>query len=341
MLGENNYSSYTFSQDVQVCGRDAYAMKATIEHPFEREFLRAQSLAKELMDVIYDLYAAFRCGSSVSVSQDIQPTIERCQESISRNLYAWLALCQTKRKQSYLIEHAFRTTVLSMSLASALKWDSREILKLGLSALLSDVGKVMIPSSILNKEGALTSAEYAVIRVHPLEGRKLLQQLSDVDASVIDIVVSHHERIDGQGYPQGLTADQIPLSAKLIAITDAFDAMTSERAYASARSIDDAMKILVQCKGKQFDESLTDAFLALLGNVPSGLHVKSSSGRALLILEPGRSLGSYRAISLSDGLELEIPTKDAVSSQSEYIAPDSIEAMNESHIQQLNALITA
>jgi len=285
VLGENNYSSFEPSSKVEPVkgARKISIVEEGVD--FEVEFVRAEALSAQLLSMIHDTYSDLRIGKRFSVI-DLSAVLKTCADSISSNAYAWLFLCQRRNRQSYLVEHAFRTAIYAMAIGTRLGQKAHEVAELGLAALLSDVGKIMIPNVILDKEGALSSAEYAVIRVHPLEGRKILQNQSDASVSVIDVVVSHHERIDGQGYPTGLAGAEISLPARIVAIADAYDAMTCERAYAEARTVQDALGILSSCRGKQFDAELTDVFTLLVGDIPSGGLVSIESGRSACVLEP-------------------------------------------------------
>ena len=135
-----------------------------------------------------------------------------------------------------------------------------------LAALLHDVGKIGIPHEILNKPGPLTEDEWAVMRNHPGIGRQILQQAGGKCALLSHIVVAHHERWDGSGYPYGLCEEAIPLGARILSVVDAYDAMTSDRPYRQAMPEAVAQAELLQCSGSQFDPRVVAAFLAVMEN---------------------------------------------------------------------------
>lgn len=336
MLGENNYCSYQVegsqdgSQDlnVDVGLRKNSSRLVDVKTQFEKEIQRAYTLSDDLVFCVDELYAQLRVGKNTDL-ENAREILASCAQSIERNVYVWMFQCQTKNPSSYLVEHSYRTAVLSMCLGFSEGLRGYQLVELGLAALLSDVGKIMIPSAILDKEGALSSAECAVIRVHPLEGRKILLSQTNASRELIEVVVSHHEQIDGEGYPANLRGDQIPFFARIVSIADAFDAMTSERSYAPARSIQDAKSILWSCKNKQFDAKLVDRFILMLGAFPPGTEVQLANAEYAVVLEPlGHSMTDLRVARYDQGAELEIDiaTKDASSSDKRYISS------NEPHI---------
>ncbi|HEX9887166.1 MAG TPA: HD domain-containing phosphohydrolase, partial [Longimicrobiales bacterium] len=161
--------------------------------------------------------------------------------------------------------HATRVARYSAILAAAVDPDgsSLPLDALDLGSELHDVGKIAVADGTLNKVGPLEPAEIAEIRLHPGTGRRIVQPLLDDDI-VLSIVSWHHERWDGSGYPDGLAGESIPLAARLVALTDSLDAMTSPRAYRPARSWDDAVREIRREAGRQFDPSLMGPFDAVL-----------------------------------------------------------------------------
>jgi HD-GYP domain-containing protein (c-di-GMP phosphodiesterase class II) len=132
------------------------------------------------------------------------------------------------------------------------------------AALFHDLGKIAVEDGILTKPGALDDREHAAMRLHPEAGRALLRDFGDdrlADARVLEGVLHHHERWDGEGYPAGLRQSQIPLLARIIAVADAFDAMTSDRPYRGRLPHEDARREIERCRGTQFDPDVVDGFL--------------------------------------------------------------------------------
>jgi HD-GYP domain-containing protein (c-di-GMP phosphodiesterase class II) len=158
--------------------------------------------------------------------------------------------------------HAARTTRLALALARALHAPPSAVGALALGAPLHDVGKIHVAASILRKAGALDADELAEIRRHPVVGASLVGRVRSLRHAV-GCVLHHHERWDGGGYPHGLRGEQIPLEARILAVADAYDAMTSTRPYRVALTRAEALRELDRCTGSQFDPRVGEAFLAL------------------------------------------------------------------------------
>jgi putative nucleotidyltransferase with HDIG domain len=164
---------------------------------------------------------------------------------------------------AYTGAHSRDVVELSVAVADQLGLDARTRHLVELTALLHDVGKIRIPNEIINKNGPLTPEERAIINTHTIEGEQLLAQVGGLLAEVGRVVRSCHERHDGGGYPDGLAGDDIPIVARIVCCCDAFNAMTTTRAYRKAMSIDEARAELVRHRGTQFDPDVVDAVLAI------------------------------------------------------------------------------
>jgi HD-GYP domain-containing protein (c-di-GMP phosphodiesterase class II) len=163
-----------------------------------------------------------------------------------------------ERRHPWTEGHAERVASLALAVARSLDWEQHQLAAVQVGALLHDVGKLALDSDLLGKPGPLTPAERARVQTHPLEGARLVDGLPDVGRA-LPCVLYHHERWDGRGYPTRLIGDAIPLDARLVAIADAFDAMTSVRPYRGAMSVEGALTEIVRCAGTQFDPVLARA----------------------------------------------------------------------------------
>jgi putative nucleotidyltransferase with HDIG domain len=155
--------------------------------------------------------------------------------------------------------HSSRVTVFAQAMARRIGLDKERVSVLRLGALLHDVGKLAIPSSVLLKRGPLTEAELGQMRRHPVAGARMLKTLG-APPTILPVVLHHHERWDGSGYPTGQKGKEIPLEARVLCIADSFDAMTSTRPYRAPKSPGEAMDELERCAGSQFDQELVEAF---------------------------------------------------------------------------------
>jgi len=178
----------------------------------------------------------------------------------------------------FLDEHVDRVAELAGAVAQALGLSSHEIDRIRLAARLHDIGKTAIPAAILEKPGPLEAREWEFVYRHPLIGERIVLAAPAL-AHTAPLVRSSHERIDGGGYPDGLTGDEIPLGARIIAVCDAYDAMTSDRIYRPSLGVDAALLQLKSNAGTQFDATVVDAFCNALSHTPAD-EVRLSSTRA-------------------------------------------------------------
>ncbi|MGH2905886.1 MAG: HD-GYP domain-containing protein [Solirubrobacterales bacterium] len=166
-------------------------------------------------------------------------------------------------RDAYTHGHSNRVARFAEAIAKGMKLSSAEIAKVRVAGAVHDVGKINTPREILTKPGRLTDEEFDVIKLHPIDSETLVAQLKDAGLSAI--VRHHHERIDGGGYPDGLSGDAIPLGARIIAVADTFDAITSSRPYRKGRKHADALEILRKEAGKQLDSDAVESFLSYYG----------------------------------------------------------------------------
>ena len=172
-----------------------------------------------------------------------------------------LAFSETiEQKDAYTKGHCHRVSAISLALGKALGYSNEKLVILEGGALLHDIGKIGISEQILNKSSALTKEEYAIIKMHPVFGERIVAHI-DLFQPYRPIIRSHHERMDGKGYPDGLKGDQIPIDAAIVTLADAFDAMTSDRAYRSALPAEIAVEEIKLFSGTQFHPHLVELFM--------------------------------------------------------------------------------
>jgi response regulator RpfG family c-di-GMP phosphodiesterase len=174
-----------------------------------------------------------------------------------------------EERDAYTAGHSMRVRHFALALATAVGLDPRRRKSLSIAAKLHDIGKVGVPEAILNKPAALSPEEERVVRDHPVIGERILAPVIR-NREVLSAVRGHHERYDGKGYPDGLRGDQTPLLARLISIPDCFDAMTTSRAYRAALPVAQALSIIRDGAGTQFDPDLVRAFLQVAPQLPVG-----------------------------------------------------------------------
>jgi putative nucleotidyltransferase with HDIG domain len=174
------------------------------------------------------------------------------------------ALCQAvETKDFYTRGHSERVSAGATLLAREIGMGAERVEAIRYAGMLHDVGKLGVPTKVLQKTGPLTEEELAAIQLHPMRGLEIVRQIGFL-TEALDGIMHHHERVDGKGYPMGLAGDEIPEFARVIAVADAFDSMTSTRSYRGARGVDEALAELRNCAGTQFDPQLVEAFIAAL-----------------------------------------------------------------------------
>jgi len=220
------------------------------------------------------LYRAKQAGRNrTCLSSDVvkpeTPNIGTELEARPRALSIIYALAATvDAKDHYTYGHSRKVSDYSVAMAEALGLPQDRIATIRAASLLHDIGKVGIPDSILSKEGPLTDEEWEPVRVHPKLGVEILRHVIDL-VNCLPAILHHHEHYDGKGYPSGLKGDSIPLEGRILAIADAYDAMTSPRPYRKQLSSQQALNELKRCAGTQFDPELVDIFCRIIESTPS------------------------------------------------------------------------
>jgi HD-GYP domain-containing protein (c-di-GMP phosphodiesterase class II) len=228
-----------------------------------------------------------------NVLDDLKKVADMIAADIMENADMAVALDDLGSADGYTLQHSIDVAAVGMLIGQKLfrergwldhlgrrVYDRRErrLARLGLGLLLHDIGKLIIPADILNKPGKLDEAEWELMRAHPRAGVDMLR--SDLISPLVKVVVrSHHERWDGGGYPDGLSGEGIHQLARIAAAADVFDAVTSERVYASARPPDIGVEVVVDGAGRAFDPDVVDVFKRVVAPYPPGVEVTLSDGR--------------------------------------------------------------
>ena len=243
---------------------------------YAQERRRAARVIDKSRRAVIDLFGSARLGRAVDGSK-IAPLAEAIGDSITRHSRALINLVRLKQKDEYTYLHSVAVCALMMNFGRHLKLDEAEVQALGVAGLLHDVGKVAIADDVLLKPGKLTLRERISVEGHPLAGHALLAQSSDIPAAALEVCLRHHEKMDGSGYPGGLGDGELSLYARMGAICDVYDAVTSDRPYKTAWTPCEALTAMQSWTG-HFDEQLLDQFADSLGIFPVGTLVTLSSG---------------------------------------------------------------
>jgi len=216
----------------------------------------------------------------------VRGSVRSLVDNVVSNRYAMLELAGLKSYDEYTYYHCANVAILSLALGSTLTQDSRFLVALGTGALLHDIGKMSISLDILNKPGPLTAEEWTTIKNHPVAGAIQAASIPGLDKAALVIIHEHHQRYDGNGYPAVMNSRPQHLASRIVAVADAFDAMTSRRAYSSARTAVESMQVLAESGNVALDPTLTRLFTLIMGIYPPRSVVRLSDSRVGIVMHP-------------------------------------------------------
>lgn len=269
-----------------------------------QERARARRILREASRVTTKIMEDVRLGRQVELDP-VRALIRETVGSIVRNQDALIGLNRIRNVDQYTFEHSVNVSVLMVAFARALGFESPLIEEIGLGALLHDVGKSRIPDAILNKPAPLTDEEFALMRRHVDYGFEILSQVPGISSVALDVVLEHHERIDGTGYPAGKPGEKISRFGQMAAIVDVYDALTTKRVYRDAIPPHEALRKFLEWSPGYFDRSLVQQFIRCVGIYPIGTLVRLESQRLAVVVETGR----HQLLRPVVRLMYEIPTR--------------------------------
>jgi HD-GYP domain-containing protein (c-di-GMP phosphodiesterase class II) len=252
-------------------------ISAAAEHEQAKRIINASKKAVTLM------FNDARMGKAVDAEGAMQ-MVDDIAASVDRNLGALISLVRLKNKDEYTYMHSVAVCALMVALAKELNLSETQIKQAGLAGLLHDLGKAGIPMDVLNKPGALTDEEFKLVKLHPERGHELLLQSGVLDEVVLDVCLHHHEKVNGTGYPHKLQANEISLFAKMGAVCDVYDAITSNRPYKDGWEPGISLQRMAQWKD-HFDGCVFKAFVKSVGIYPIGSMVMLKSGRLAVVVD--------------------------------------------------------
>ena len=247
------------------------------------ELHQAASVCKRSRDAVVSMFNEARLGRAIDAEHCL-PLVDEVSRSVFRNPGALVSLARLKTKDDYSYMHSVAVCALMVSLARRLGHDEDACRAAGLAGLLHDIGKALMPLDVLNKPGKLSTQEFDVIKTHPLRGHEVLLEGRGAPELALDVCLHHHERIDGAGYPHGLPAERISVHARMGAVCDVYDAITSNRAYKPGWDPAVSIARMASWQG-HFDEAIFGAFVRSLGIYPTGSLVRLQSQRLAVVVE--------------------------------------------------------
>lgn len=242
--------------------------------------MRAINASKK---AVKSMFHDVRMGKAID-TEALGTLVQDVSSSIARNNTALISLARLKSKDDYTYMHSVAVCGLMIALAKQLKLSEEQTRQAGLAGLLHDIGKAGIPNEVLNKPGALTDDEFSLVKLHPERGHQILLDAQVTDEVALDVCLHHHEKVDGSGYPHRLKGEEISLFARMGAVCDVYDAITSNRPYKEGWDPGVSLQRMSQWNG-HFDEAVFKAFVKSLGIYPVGSTVKLKSGKLAIVID--------------------------------------------------------
>jgi len=244
---------------------------------FKQELTHAVGIHKSTHNYIKTVMQDVRVGHSIDTN-NAKLLVSDLVDSVVTNATALLWLTNLKERDEYTSQHSLNVCILTLVFGRHLGLSNEVLNRIGVGALLHDIGKLRVPLNILNKPSTLTDQEFGIIKKHPVYGFDLLKNKPGLHEISMDIIQHHHERLNGSGYPDGLTGEYISQYTKMVSIIDVYDAITSKRVYHDEATPYDALNILYQDSDKKIDRELLEQFIKCVGIYPVGSVVELNTG---------------------------------------------------------------
>ena len=255
---------------------------------FSQDFTGAGKIHNKAKNAIKIMFSELKLVNEINTDA-VQNVVNGCVNSILKNPDAMLWYTQLQNKNSQIAQHSLNVCILAIALGKHLGLRDFELDDLGTCGLLHDVGKTSLPTELLQKKDALTDREKQVLKEHTIMGRNVLLSSKTVFSGAADVAFSHHERIDGSGYPRGVDGGKISTYSKIIAIADSYDNLINDEIFNQLRSPNEALQYIFDSKGRKFDNYLALNFIECVGVYPPGTLVEMGSGEVGIVLSNNSS----------------------------------------------------
>ncbi|NQZ09415.1 MAG: HD-GYP domain-containing protein [Algicola sp.] len=251
---------------------------------FDQEILKASKLYTQAKKLQKKVFSDVKAGRKINC-KDMETVADGFIDSVFKNQDALTCMTRIREKDAYLLEHSVNVSILMTIFAKHMKLDKKLIHELATGALLHDIGKIKIDDKVLHKPGKLTPQETIEMQRHVVFSKEILEEAGDISPVSMDIASNHHERLDGKGYPRGLSGEQVSQYARMISIVDAYDAMTADRCYKNGMNPITAFKRLMKETKTCFDAKQVGMFIQAIGVHPVGTLVKLKSQKLAIVTQ--------------------------------------------------------
>ena len=250
----------------------------------ENERAHAKRVCREASQIVQNVLLDSRMGKQVELEQ-VEPLVSRITDSIFRNPDAMVSLLRIKQVDNYTFQHSVAVGTLMISFCRSLDIDRDTIEQVGLGGLMHDIGKMQVPSHILNKPGKLDETEFEIMKSHVRKGCLLLEKTPGISSIAVNVAAEHHEWYDGSGYPEGLKGHEISLYGQMASVVDVYDALTSTRVYRVGMEPTEVLRKLLEWSDQHFNVNLVHHFIRSIGIYPVGTLVRLESGNLGVVVE--------------------------------------------------------
>ena len=255
---------------------------------FQVELIVAKKIHTKTKEAVVSMFSDVRMGNALKLD-DALSLVDEINQSIARNSSALVSLTRLKNADDYTYLHSVAVCVLMMALGRQLRLEGKVLKQVGIAGLMHDFGKVFIPNEVLNKPGKLTDEEFNIVKMHPLKGWEFLKNSKEVNDLTLDVCRHHHERVDGKGYPDKLSGEALTFFARMGAICDVYDAISSNRCYKKGWEPAEYIRKMTEWKDGHFDEAIFHAFVKTVGIYPTGTLLKLKSGRLGVVTDQSQN----------------------------------------------------
>jgi HD-GYP domain-containing protein (c-di-GMP phosphodiesterase class II) len=251
------------------------------------ELIAAKKLHTKTKEAVISIFKDVRMGNALKLDSAVS-LVNELNQSIIRNPSALICLSRLKTADNYTYLHSVSVCILMIALGRQLGMKDDMLKQAGIAGLLHDVGKVFIPNEVLNKPGKLTEEEFNIVKMHPLKGWEFLKDSNEVNDLALDVCRHHHERVDGMGYPDKLSGEALTVFARMGAVCDVYDAITSNRCYKQGWEPAESIRKMAEWKNGHFDDVIFHAFVKTVGIYPTGTLLKLKSGRLGVVTDQSK-----------------------------------------------------